>query len=140
MYMKTPLTGSERTSPVLTFSTSRASTISDPSIFLGMESQTNSNLGLAKARSCAMGAARSSSRREFVIATETGILHRLRREVPDADKRFHAVSERAICRYMKMITLSKVLRALRDDVHQVTVPEPVAARARRALERMVSLG
>ena len=83
---------------------------------------------------------RSSPRREFVIATETGILHRLRREVPDADKRFHAVSERAICRYMKRITLDKVLRSLREDVHHVTVPEPVAARARRALERMVSLG
>jgi quinolinate synthase len=41
---------------------------------------------------------------------------------------------------MKMITLPKVLRALRDDVHEVTVPVPVAARARRALERMVSLG
>jgi quinolinate synthase len=84
--------------------------------------------------------ARSSSRREFVIATETGILHRLRREVPDLDKRFVAVSERAICRYMKKITLPKVLRSLRDDLHHITVPEPIAARARLALERMVSLG
>src|SRR5205823_8511827 len=84
--------------------------------------------------------ARSSPNRSFVIATETGILHRLRREVPDAAKRFHAVSERAICRYMKRITLDKVLRALRDDVHHVTVPEPVAARARRALDRMVATG
>ncbi|HEY7200676.1 MAG TPA: quinolinate synthase NadA [Candidatus Dormibacteraeota bacterium] len=84
--------------------------------------------------------ARTSSSREFVIATETGILHRLRREVPDADKRFHAVSERAICRYMKRITLERVLRALRDDVHHVTVPEPIAERARLALNRMVALG
>jgi quinolinate synthase len=84
--------------------------------------------------------ARRSPRREFVVATETGILHRLRKEVPDVDKRFAAVSERAICRYMKMITLPKVLRSLREDVHVVSVPEPVAGRARRALERMVSLG
>ena len=84
--------------------------------------------------------ARTSARREFVIATETGILHRLRKEVPDADRRFHAVSERAICRYMKRITLPKVLRSLRDDVHHVTVSEPVAARARLALDRMVALG
>jgi quinolinate synthase len=84
--------------------------------------------------------ARSSPRRQFVVATETGVLHRLRREAPDADKRFHAVSERAICRHMKRITLPKVLRALRDDVHPVTVAEPVAGRARRALERMVGLG
>ncbi len=41
---------------------------------------------------------------------------------------------------MKRITLPRVVRALRDDVHHVTVPEPVAARARLALERMVSLG
>jgi quinolinate synthase len=83
--------------------------------------------------------AQTSDRREFVVATETGILHRLRREVPDADKRFAAVSERAICRYMKRITLPKVLRSLREDEHEVTVPEPVAAGARLALERMVSL-
>jgi quinolinate synthase len=83
---------------------------------------------------------RSSPRREFVIATETGILHRLRKEVPDLDKRFSAVSERAICRYMKMVTLDKVLRSLREDVHVVRVPEAVAARARLALTRMVSLG
>ena len=84
--------------------------------------------------------ARSSPRREFVVATEIGILHRLGREVDDADKRFYAVSERAVCRYMKKITLPKLLRSLREDVHEVAVPAPIADRARRALERMVSLG
>jgi quinolinate synthase len=82
--------------------------------------------------------ARRGPGRSFVIATETGILHRLRKEVPDAA--FAAVSERAICRYMKRITLPRLLRALREDVHAVTVPEPVASRARQALERMVTLG
>jgi quinolinate synthase len=84
--------------------------------------------------------ARRSNRREFVIATETGIIHRLGKEIPDRDKRFYAVSENAVCRYMKRITLPRVLRALRQDVHAVTVPQPVADRARLALERMVSLG
>jgi quinolinate synthase len=84
--------------------------------------------------------ARRSPRREFVVATETGILHRLGKEVDDPDKRFYAVSERAVCRYMKRITLPKVLRSLRQDVHQVTVSEETAGRARLALERMVSLG
>jgi len=84
--------------------------------------------------------ARTSPRRSFVIATETGILHRLRKEIPDAGKQFHAVSERAICRYMKRITLAGVVRSLREDVHHVTVPESVAARARLALQRMVSTG
>jgi quinolinate synthase len=84
--------------------------------------------------------ARRSPRREFVVATEIGILHRLAKEATDPDKRFYALSERAVCRHMKRITLPRVLRALRDDVHAVSVPEPVATRARLALERMVSLG
>src|ERR671924_668136 len=84
--------------------------------------------------------AKASPRQEFVVATEIGILHRLGREVEDADKRFYAVSQRAVCRYMKKITLPKVLRSLTEDVHRVTVPEPTATRARQALERMVSLG
>lgn len=84
--------------------------------------------------------AKSSPRREFVVATEIGILHRLGKEVADADKRFYAVSERAVCRYMKKITLPKLLNSLREDVHEVSVPEPIAVRARQALERMVSLG
>ncbi|HYZ01570.1 MAG TPA: quinolinate synthase NadA [Candidatus Binatia bacterium] len=84
--------------------------------------------------------AQASPRQEFVVATEIGILHWLGREMEDADKRFYAVSERAVCRYMKKITLPKVLRSLTEDVHRVTVPEPTATRARQALERMVSLG
>lgn len=84
--------------------------------------------------------ARRSPRKEFVVATELGILHRLGKEVEDRDKRFHAVSERAICRYMKRITLPKLLRSLEEDVHEVTVPVETAERARGALERMVNLG
>jgi quinolinate synthase len=84
--------------------------------------------------------ARRSPQREFVVATETGILHRLGKEVSDTDKRFYAVSEHAVCRYMKRNTLPKVLRSLRQDLYQVTVPQEIAARARLALERMVSLG
>jgi quinolinate synthase len=75
--------------------------------------------------------------RDFLIATETGILHRLRKELPEQD--FHAVSERAVCRYMKMITLENARDALRDLQPQVTVPADVAARARLAIERMVAI-
>jgi quinolinate synthase len=81
---------------------------------------------------------RTSPRREFVVATEIGILHRLRKEAPNA--RFWAVAERAVCRYMKRITLPGLLRSLEEDVYEVRVPEEVAGRARRALERMVGLG
>ncbi len=75
--------------------------------------------------------------RDFLIATETGILHRLRKELPDQE--FHAVSERAVCRYMKMITLENTRDALRDLQPRVTVPKDVADRARLAIERMVAI-
>jgi quinolinate synthase len=75
--------------------------------------------------------------RSFVVATELGIMHRLAKEAPQG--RFYAASERAICRYMKKITLEKLLISLRDDVFEVTVPEDVADRARGAIQRMVEL-
>jgi len=79
-----------------------------------------------------------SPSRAFIVATETGILHRLRRANPD--KTFYAASDRAECMYMKMTTLPKVLRALETMEHRITVPADVAARARLALERMVAIG
>ncbi len=81
--------------------------------------------------------ARRSPRRRFLVATEVGILHRLHKEAPG--KLFEPVSERAICRYMKMITLEKLRDSLREWRYQVTVPEETAARARLALERMVAI-
>jgi quinolinate synthase len=78
-----------------------------------------------------------SPRREFVVATETGILHRLHKEAPD--KRFYAMSEKAVCRYMKMITLEKVRDSLLDMKHRVAVPADVAAEARGAIQRMVEI-
>jgi quinolinate synthase len=81
--------------------------------------------------------AKASPKKRFLVATETGILHRLHKEAPG--KRFEAVSERAICRYMKMITLEKLRDSLRDFKHVVTVEPEVAARARGAIERMVAI-
>jgi quinolinate synthase len=75
---------------------------------------------------------------EFIVATEVGILHRLRRENPS--KRFFAANERASCAYMKVTTLPKVKRALEHMQYRITVPAPIAARARRAIERMVAIG
>ena len=81
--------------------------------------------------------ARSSPKERFLVATETGIIHRLNKEAPE--KRFEAVSEKAICRYMKMITLEKLRDSLRDLKEVVTVPEETAVKARLALERMVQI-
>jgi quinolinate synthase len=82
--------------------------------------------------------ARASEKSRFVVATETGILHRLNREVPD--KEFIAAREAAVCRFMKMITLEKARDSLREVKHVVTVDPDTAARARGAIDRMVSLG
>src|SRR3954469_23967836 len=75
---------------------------------------------------------------EFIVATEVGILHRLRRENPS--KRFHAANERASCAYMKVTTLPKIRDALVENQFRITVPGDVAARARQAIERMVAIG
>ena len=85
-----------------------------------------------------MRRARTSPARRFVIATETGVLHRLRRENPG--KEFIAVHEAAECRYMKQITLEKLRDSLRDGKYEVTVPPEVATRARRAIDRMLAIG
>jgi quinolinate synthase len=81
---------------------------------------------------------RESAAAEFIVATEVGILHRLRRENPA--KRFHAANERASCAYMKVTTLPKVRDALVRNQHRITVPPDVAGRARRAIERMIAIG
>lgn len=81
--------------------------------------------------------ARSSSASKFVIATETGILHRMKKENPN--KEFIPISENAICKYMKMITLEKVHRSLTDMVYEVKVPEETAAKAKLAIERMLTI-
>ncbi len=75
---------------------------------------------------------------EFIVATEVGILHRLRRENPA--KRFFAANDKAACAYMKVTTLPKVKRALELMEHRITVPAPIADRARRAIERMIAIG
>ena len=79
-----------------------------------------------------------SAASEFIVATEVGILHRLRRENPS--KRFVAANERASCAYMKVTTLPKVKRALERLEHRITVPEEIAGRARLAIERMIAIG
>src|SRR3954467_641376 len=61
---------------------------------------------------------------EFIVATEVGILHRLRRENPT--KTFFAANEKAVCAFMKVTTLPKVLNSLQRMQHRITVPEEIA--------------
>ncbi len=79
-----------------------------------------------------------SAQDTFIVATEIGILHRLRRENPT--KRFIAANDQAQCAYMKVTTLPKVRDALRHLQFRITVPPAIADRARTAIERMVAIG
>ncbi len=73
----------------------------------------------------------------FVVATETGILYRMRQQNPG--KTFVPASEKAECQYMKMITLEKVHDALVNERYAVTVPADIARKARRAINRMLEI-
>jgi quinolinate synthase len=81
--------------------------------------------------------ARSSDKEKMIVATETGILHRMRQESPD--KHFIPAKEAAVCKYMKMITLPKLRESLLELKHEVQVAPAVAERARVPIERMVSI-
>jgi len=79
-----------------------------------------------------------STATSFLVATETGILHQLRKGNPG--RVFEPVNEDAVCRYMKAITPAALLRSLREGVFEITVPEEIRVRAARAVERMIELG
>ena len=81
--------------------------------------------------------ARESDKEKMIVATETGILHRMELESPDRE--FIPANSAAVCKYMKMITLPKLRDSLREMRYQVRVPPAVAERARVPIERMVSI-
>ncbi|MBI5378522.1 MAG: quinolinate synthase NadA, partial [Thaumarchaeota archaeon] len=84
-----------------------------------------------------MNYAKSSPAKSFVVATETGILYRLKQQNPEKD--FIPVSENAVCQYMKMITLDKVYASLKEDKYEVKVPKNIAQKAQLAIDRMLGI-
>ena len=80
---------------------------------------------------------KQSNADQFVVATETGILYRMRQQNPN--KTFVAASDKAECQYMKMITPEKVRDSLLEDKYEVTVPKETTDKARLAIERMLSI-
>lgn len=85
-----------------------------------------------------------SAAKEFIVATETGMLHRLRKENPEAN--LIAANEAAVCGYMKMITAPKLQRCLEAlgsgedlDRYEVVVPPEIIEKARLPLERMIAI-
>jgi len=81
--------------------------------------------------------AAKSTARQFIVATEIGIIHALKKQRPDAE--FIAASDRAICPNMKRITLDKVIASLENMQYEVTVPRDVRIKAKTAIDRMVEV-
>jgi quinolinate synthase len=85
-----------------------------------------------------VAAAEQTTAAKVLVATETGMLHQLRKANPLVI--FEPVNRAAVCKYMKMITPGKLLRSLRDGTDVVDVPPDVAERARASVERMIAIG
>ena len=81
--------------------------------------------------------AKETTASKYIIGTENGIIHRLKKENPG--KEFLPAYDGAICPNMKLNTLERIYLSLKEEKHHVTVPKPVAKKARKALERMLSI-
>jgi len=81
--------------------------------------------------------AATSEAKKFIVGTEIGILHRLQKQNPS--KEFIPISSEMSCMFMKMITLEKLHRSLKEDVFVVTVDDTTANQARKSIERMISI-
>ena len=79
--------------------------------------------------------AKESSKKQFVIATEVGTLHKLRKDNPD--KEFIPVSDKIVCQYMKLSTLETVYEALRDEKFEVKIASEIAERALEPITKML---
>ncbi|HZZ95783.1 MAG TPA: quinolinate synthase NadA, partial [Jatrophihabitantaceae bacterium] len=83
-------------------------------------------------------AARTMSAGTALVATEIGMLHQLRKV--NQHTNFLPMNPKASCRFMKMTTPELLLRSLREGRDEVTVPADIAPAARRAVEKMITLG
>ena len=81
--------------------------------------------------------AAKSPAKKFIVATEIGIIHALKKQNPQAE--FIAAADRAVCPNMKKITLAKIIGSLEDMQYRVTVSEEIAKRAKKSLDRMVEI-
>ncbi|MBE6223836.1 MAG: quinolinate synthase NadA [Bacteroidales bacterium] len=102
---------------------------SDPAILENPNCYMYSTSGILKH-------AAASEKKQFIIATEVGTLHKLRKDNPG--KEFIPVSEKIVCEYMKLATLEKVYEALRDEKFEVKVPQEISGRALEPIILMMS--
>lgn len=80
---------------------------------------------------------KKSEAKEFVIATEVGLVYRLQKDNPE--KKFYPASELAVCPNMKRTTLEKVLWALEEMKDEVRVPDEIRKKAKKAIDAMLAI-
>ena len=81
--------------------------------------------------------AKESDAKEFIIVTEKGAVDRLSRDYKD--KKFYLVSNKAVCPNMKKNNLEDILHVLETEENEIFVEEEIAAKAKRAIERMIAI-
>ena len=89
----------------------------------------------APAEVVALTHVKNSDKKEFIIATELGILHRLEKENPD--KRFILISPEAVCPHMKLARLQDLLRALEEETEEIIISKEICGRAVIPIRRML---
>jgi quinolinate synthase len=80
---------------------------------------------------------KNSPAQEFIVATEVGMIHPLQKVRPDAE--FIPAGSRGVCPNMKKTTVEKVLASLVNLQYEIAVPEDIRLRAKKSLDRMVSI-
>lgn len=98
---------------------------------IALADETRSTEGIAKY-------VQETDVKEFIIGTEIGMLHRLKKENPD--KIFYPASALAVCPNMKKNNLEKILWALEDMKYEVKVPEDIRIKAKIAVDKMIAIG
>lgn len=81
--------------------------------------------------------AKASSEKEFIVGTEIGLIHHLKKQNPE--KSFYPLRKDMICPNMKKTTLNSILRALKENKFIITVPEDIRVKAKKALDRMLEI-
>lgn len=84
-----------------------------------------------------MKEAKTSTNNQFIVATETGMLYRMKMENPE--KEFIPIKKDAVCKYMKKITIEKVYDSLLNEKYEVNVPLEIAKKAKIPIERMLDI-
>lgn len=81
--------------------------------------------------------AKEHNNKEFIIATEVGVVERLRRDYPE--KKFIHVSEKLFCQNMKHNTLEDILISLENDMYEITLDKDLSDKAYSCIKRMMDL-